>query len=558
MLGNFTMNFTQLYNSDLLLQYGNPRNQIRDNELIASNLANHVYSIQDRLNLENINSFSIDPDGCEDADDAFSIYGENEKLYLAIHIADPTHYIQLNSPLWKNILERTVTRYPSNHRPFHLMPRDIVDKSSLMDNNYGPYKNAISVITEFSPETGNPINNVRICYTKIFIPGTHNLSYDEASHEAESHSYIGKLLRTGLLISNALKNSRNTLGKKINTHLNSTIHYVNGKPIFIKDTAMKKSMKEMIAEFAIFANTIVGKYLTYHLNGLGIFRTCESKEWLDTLDKDISGEDLMNKIIDNGISADYQSKALSHDLVGSEEYCHFTSPIRRVSDCVCHYLLKYIFLSSQQKLEFPFSKKELDLISGRCHSMTKYMRKIQFRDKKFRTIQAISDLVNSSSVKISVRFVNYSGLFINFIINKIITDAEQHMVSISYVLRIRDYQFISYWKLNPEIIIKISEINIPGKFDENILPELDNLIKNPYTYSEGDIYDKFINKKIVLHNWDGNIQRDMRIIRNDKIHNCLVLINTNKNGVLSNDEHILKYNLIGNNAAVTKIELLKI
>ena len=190
--------------------------------------------------------------------------------------------------------------------------------------------------------------------------------------------------------------------------------------------------------------------------------------------------------------------------------------------------------------------------------MTKYMRKIQFRDKKFRTIQAISDLVNSSSVKISVRFVNYSGLFINFIINKIITDAEQHMVSISYVLRIRDYQFISYWKLNPEIIIKISEINIPGKFDENILPELDNLIKNPYTYSEGDIYDKFINKKIVLHNWDGNIQRDMRIIRNDKIHNCLVLINTNKNGVLSNDEHILKYNLIGNNAAVTKIELLEI
>jgi len=37
-------------------------------------------------------------------------------------------------------------------------------------------------------------------------------------------------------------------------------------------------------------------------------------------------------------------------------------------------------------------------------------------------------------------------------------------------LRIRDYQFISYWKLNPEKTINITEINILGKFDENTLP----------------------------------------------------------------------------------------
>ncbi len=549
------MNFTQLYDTDLLPKYGSPRNQTQDNELIASNSDKHIYAIQNRLNLENIKSFSIDPDGCEDADDAFSIYDEDGKLYLAIHIADPTHYIHLNSPLWKNILDRTVTRYPSNHSPFHMMPKEIVDKSSLMENQYGPYKNAISVITEISPETGQPINGVRICYTKIFIWKYHNLSYDRASVEVTSHTEIGELLMTGLLIARALKNERNTLGKKINNHLNSTIKYVNNQPIFIKDTAMKKSIKGMIEEFAIFANTIVGKYLTYHLNGLGIFRTCESKEWLDTLDKDISGEDLMNKIIDNGISADYQSKALSHDLVGSEEYCHFTSPIRRVSDCVCHYLLKYIFLSSQQKLEFPFSKKELNLISGRCQSMTKYMRKIQFRDTKLRTIQAILNMAKSSSVKISVRFVSYSGLFINFIINKIITNNEEHTVSISYVLRIRNYQFLSYWKLYSENTINITEINIPGKFDENTLPELDSFIKNPHSYSEGDIYDKYINKQIVLHNWDGNIQKDIRIIRNDKIQKYLVVVNANKNGSLSEDEHILKYNLIGINGAVTKIEL---
>jgi exoribonuclease R len=552
------MDFNNIYDKTLLPKYGSPRNQIQDNKLIASNLDKHIYAIQDRLDLVNIKSYSIDPDGCEDADDAFSIYDEDGKLYLAIHIADPTHYIQLNSPLWKNILERTVTRYPSNHSPFHMMPKEIVDKSSLMENQYGPYKNAISVITEISPETGHPINGVRICYTKIFIPKSHNLSYDRASVEALHHTETGDLLSAGLLISHALKKKRNTLGKKINNHLNSTIQYINDQPIFIKDTLMKKSIKGMIAEFAIFANSIVGKYLTYHLNGLGIFRTCDSKEWLDTLDKDISGEDLMNKIIDNGISADYQSKALSHDLVGSEEYCHFTSPIRRVSDCVCHYLLKYIYLSSpphRRKLEFPFSKKELDSISNRCQSLTKYMRKIQFRDTKLRTIQAISNISKSSSVKISVRFVSYSGLFINFIINKIITDNEEHMVSISYVLRIKNYQFISYWKLNPENTIHITEINILGKFDENTLPELDSFIKNPFVYTEGDIYDKYINRKVILHNWNGQIQKNIRIIRNDKDQKGLICVNANEKGKLSNDEHILKYNLIGPNGAVTKIEL---
>ena len=44
------------------------------------------------------------------ADDAFSIYEENEELFLAIHIADPTEHINIDSSLWRDIEKKIVTK----------------------------------------------------------------------------------------------------------------------------------------------------------------------------------------------------------------------------------------------------------------------------------------------------------------------------------------------------------------------------------------------------------------------------------------------------------------
>ena len=104
--------------------------------------------------------YSIDPDGCEDADDAFSIYKKNNKLFLAIHIADPTEYIQINSELWKNIIHRTTTKYPSNRAPIHMMPNSILKMSSLKGNN--EYKRTISVITEIDQTQYIPIGEIKL------------------------------------------------------------------------------------------------------------------------------------------------------------------------------------------------------------------------------------------------------------------------------------------------------------------------------------------------------------------------------------------------------------
>ena len=42
----------------------------------------------------------VDPNGCQDEDDAFSVFMEEGQLKVAIHIADPTKLVGFKSPLW--------------------------------------------------------------------------------------------------------------------------------------------------------------------------------------------------------------------------------------------------------------------------------------------------------------------------------------------------------------------------------------------------------------------------------------------------------------------------
>ena len=231
-------------------------------------------------------------------------------------------------------------------------------------------------------------------------------------------------------------------------------------------------MKQMIAEFAIFGNSFVGEYLKINLN-TGIFRTCNANEWLQTIYNDTSGEELLQEIITNGIRADYMSKIESHDLVGMPEYSHFTSPIRRLSDCICHYLLKYIHFKHRRgtNYEIPFSETELEKLSVTCLKTTRYDKKTQYLDIKFRLLQVMDNMIfKNKKIDIEYYITSYSGLFLNIIIDKI-DDFRVHM---SYTLRVRDYTKEINSKERKQV--NITQVNCFTVYDENTIPELDRKI----------------------------------------------------------------------------------
>ena len=463
------MSYNDKYDLHVNPLYGSIRNIEADELLINENILPHIYNINDRIDMTNVNTYSIDPEGCDDADDAFSIYEEKEQLFLAIHIADPTEYINIESFLWKDIEKKIVTKYPSNKPPIHMMPKDIVDRSSLMVNQHGNIKLAITILTQINKDTYQPMGKIKLLFTKIKVKKENALTYEKAGNMFYSNNIIYNANR----ISEALKKIRGekTKGVVLNEVSNSYLKFYKDTSYLYHDTTNEKMMKQMIAEFAIFANSFIGEYLKINFEGIGLYRICSAKDWLDTVYTGIGGQELLNEIIVNGIKAEYLSTVKSHDLVGAPEYCHFTSPIRRLSDCICHYLLKYIHLKKNiPTIPIPFTNEQLVKYSADCVKITKSIKNIQYKDTKFRLIQTISYmLLQSDVVNITYYISSYTGVFLNIIINNIDT----HSVYLSYTLRVPDLQTEYTIKHHKNLII--SKVKCIGKFDQGSIPELDKL-----------------------------------------------------------------------------------
>lgn len=462
-----------MYEKSIEPLYGIKRDLLIDETLLQTNSLPHIYSINERVDMTMHETYSIDPDGCQDADDAFSIYVEDSKLYLAIHIADPTEYINIDSALWRDIEKRVTTRYPSNKPPIHMMPHQIMEMSSLIVNQYGDIKMAITIVSEIHQTTYTPIGVVQLLFTRIRVKRENALSYKIASELIN----VNNAITTCLKISNSLftLRSEKTRGTVLNEVSYSFPKYAADTMFLYSDTRTEILMKQMIAEFAIFANSFIGCYLKINLEGSGIYRICSAQEWLNAINTEITGKELLSEIIAHGIKAEYVSTVESHDLIGSAEYTHFTSPIRRLSDCVCHYLLKCIHLKKMNiDVQVPFSNEQLKLYSNNCLQINKKMKNVQYKDIKFRFIQTMHYmLLTNKSIDISYYIIGYTGLFLNIIINKI----NEHSVYLSYSLRIPELP--TTYVLKEDRHLTVTVVNYMTDYDEGSIPELDALFIRP-------------------------------------------------------------------------------
>lgn len=480
------------YNKQFLAYY--KKKGINKNKETCESL--HAYSIllENRKKLYDLEVYTIDPENSHDADDAFSIETENDtgKMYLYIHIADPTEYIDIKSNLWKQICSQSFTLYPSNREPLHLMPNYILHSCSLQEINYEySYKNALTLKINIDKENYTLTNDVDIFPSHIKIKKNNRISYKEAGKIIKSENNI---FQECLNISKKLRSQRGEYAEKLSA-VNNAYPVFDSKTNIVSlylDDEYEVNIKQMIAEFAIISNNIIADFIFKNLKEKhNIYRSCEINNEDKNNIKDKNGPEIIEYIVNNGVRACYHSLKNKHELVGKNNYIHFTSPLRRASDCVCHYILKYIFKKkNNEKIRFPFKKDTLIKIVEHCNSKNKEIKKLQYNDQKYRIIQAMDNILyykffnnmySPSYVTIEFKLLSYSGIFLNIHVSKIDT----YPIYLTMTFR---KQFLNTKKINDFINSKeifVSKISViifyecihdGGKF-----PELEQFINSTFT-----------------------------------------------------------------------------
>jgi len=242
-----------------------------------------------------IKSYSIDPEGCLDIDDALSIEKVTEDRYkIFIHIADVSSFIKQDSELDLEIKKRKESVYLNKFQVNMIPDKLSIDKISLIKNRLN---RAFTLELTLMKNEENWIIISHTFYKSLIK--VINLSYDEAQKQLEKNKDLKNLYEIGKVL------YENKFGytPEYNTH-------------------------HMVEIFMIIANVHAGKNIIDYEGA--IFRK---------QDKNIEAS--LHKLLIDFNPAVYSSynEDIVHDSLKENFYTHFTSPMRRYIDIIIHRIL---------------------------------------------------------------------------------------------------------------------------------------------------------------------------------------------------------------------------
>ncbi|MBL7139784.1 MAG: ribonuclease R [Planctomycetes bacterium] len=306
---------------------------------------------------------TIDPDDARDYDDAISLTdGPDGAVTLGVHIADVAHFVPLGSPLDAEAYERGTSVYlPTTVVP--MLPEMLSNGACSLQE--GRTRLTKSVFITFDPD-GEP-GRVELCNS--FIRSTRRLTYGQAQDALDGKTGgldpgVLDLLRRMDALARRLLERRRGLGyleldlPEVDLEFNDEGRVVAAHP---EDASFTHRIIEM---FMIEANEAVAR----ELDGARI--TCmrrvhpepddEASEELQHFAASVGQrlgdatdrrelQRLLNRVRGKpeayGVhlavlrslqKAEYRVERLGHYALGSDAYCHFTSPIRRYPDLTVH------------------------------------------------------------------------------------------------------------------------------------------------------------------------------------------------------------------------------
>jgi len=375
--------------------------------------------IKKRRDFRSITTFTIDPADAKDLDDALSIQKlKNGNWEVGVHIADVTHYIPDNGALEQEAAERATSVYLVD-RVVPMLPEKLSNRLCSLNPNED--KLTFSAVFELDDEAHIKSE----WFGRTVINCNKRFAYEEAQEALEGKEFplseeIMQLNKLALkLREERFKNgsiSFETVELKFKLD-----KYGTPISVYVKE---RKDAHKLIEDFMILANKKVAEFIFNMKKGVKntmIYRAHEppDPEKMKTL-KDFAKKFGYNVNIDGDISqslnklteetegkkesavlqtfairsmskAKYTTEALGHFGLGFNHYSHFTSPIRRYPDMMCHRMLQH-YLDGGKSLD----ANEYESLCKHSSGMEKKASDAERASIKYKQVEYMQDAVGKT------------------------------------------------------------------------------------------------------------------------------------------------------------------
>jgi len=379
-----------------------------------------------RMDLRDTLMVTIDGEDAKDLDDAVSLSMDGDNFVLGVHIADVSNYVQENSALDREALNRGTSVYLVD-RVIPMLPHRL--SNGICSLNEGEDRLALSCIMTIDKKgqvidyniSESVINvNHRLSYTSV----NKMISLDDKEERAK-YSDITDMLDGMKELSLIIRENRRKRGSiDFDFSESKIILDENGHPIDINPYERNAATK-LIEDFMLMANeTVAGHF--YWLELPFVYRTHDNPDpekiqklaafinnfgYHIKLSKDeihpkeiqkllakIEGsdkEDMISRVALRSMKqAKYSTECSGHFGLACKYYCHFTSPIRRYPDLQIHRIIKDELRGRMKSAKIEHYNGILNQVADHSSKMERRADEAERETDKLKKVQYMADRIN--------------------------------------------------------------------------------------------------------------------------------------------------------------------
>ena len=377
-----------------------------------------------RMDLRDLQMVTIDGEDAKDLDDAVSLYRDEAGLYhLGVHIADVTNYVQENSALDWEALERGTSVYLVD-RVIPMLPHKL--SNGICSLNEGVERLALSCLMTINGKgevTDYQIAETVICVDRrMSYTAVKKILEDRDETTIQEYEALVPMFEMMGELAAILRKRRHKRGSiDFDFPESKIVLDEDGHPIDIKPYERNVATK-IIEDFMLIANETVAQHF-FWLELPFVYRTHEKpdpdkimklaafirnfgyhikltgeevhpKELQKLLDgiADTEEETLISRLTLRSMKqAKYTVDCTGHFGLACQYYCHFTSPIRRYPDLQIHRIIKEQLRGKLKENRIEHYEKKLPEVASHSSKMERRAEEAERETDKLKKAQYMED-----------------------------------------------------------------------------------------------------------------------------------------------------------------------